>query len=85
MQDTTQTLNLENITAEEVLGFRVIRTLHSNRLYNVVAVGKDDEILAVVYTDLSADEAVELVGTLNYPYDVEGNSVGVYDKVEVKE
>lgn len=68
-----QTLNLENVSAEEVLGFRVVRSLSSNLLYNVVAIGDNDEILAVVYTDLSADEAVELVGTLNYPYNTEEN------------
>ena len=64
------TLNLTPIPEADVLGFRIVRSPACNHKYNVVAVGKDDEILAAVYTDLSADEAVELVGTLNYPYDI---------------
>lgn len=68
------TLNLTPITESEVLGFRIIRSTSCNRKFDVVAIGDNDEILVTVSTDLSADEAVELVGTLNQPYDMEKNT-----------
>ena len=68
------TLNLTPIPETDVLGFRIVRSPACNHKYNVVAIGNNDEILATVSTDLSADEAVELVGTLNKPYDMEKNT-----------
>ena len=64
------TLNLNPIPEADVLGFRIVRSPACNHKYNVVAIGDNDEILAAIYTDLSVDEAVELVGTLNQPYDI---------------
>lgn len=68
------TLNLTPIQEAEVLGFRIIRSPACNRKFDVVAIGDNDEILVTVSTDLSADEAVEIVGTLNRPYDMEKNT-----------
>ena len=67
------TLNLTPIPEADVLGFRIVRSPTCNHKYNVVAIGDSDEILVAVSTDLSADEAVEIVGTLNYPYNTEQN------------
>ena len=67
-------LNLTPIPEADILGFRIIRSPACNHKYNVVAIGDNDEILVTVSTDLSADEAVELVGTLNRPYDMEKNT-----------
>lgn len=64
-----QTLNLENITAEEVHGFTIRRSLHDRNKFNIFAIGKDSELLVCCFTDLTADEAVDLANTLNYPYD----------------
>lgn len=70
MQYLPATINLKTIPEADVLGFRIVRSTSSNRLFNIVAVGEKDEILVTVSTDLSADEAVELASTLNYPYDI---------------
>lgn len=65
------TLNLSPIQEDSVMGFRIVRSLSCNRKFNIIAIGYSDEILATVSTDLSAEEAVELVEILNQPYDLE--------------
>ena len=79
-----QTLNLENITAEEVHGFTIRRSLHDQHKFNIFAIGKDSELLVCCFTDLTVDEAVDLANTLNYPYDQDPMTTELVEVLEGK-
>lgn len=53
------------VNPEQIVGFKLYRSPSNQRLFNVVAYGKKEELLAVVETDLQFDEAAELVEVLN--------------------
>lgn len=53
------------VNPEQIVGFKLYRSPTSQRLFNVVAYGKKEELLAVVETDLQFDEAANLAEVLN--------------------
>ena len=62
MKHVNKTLELNS---EQIVGFKLYRSPTSQQLFNVVAYGKKEELLAVVETDLQFDEAADLVEVLN--------------------
>ena len=61
---------LPPVSASVVKGYRIYRSPVQVKYVNVVAVDESENILVVVASDLTIDEAQELVSILNQAYDI---------------
>lgn len=62
---------LESISAEQVAGYRIVRSFFNNTLVNVHAVDKNNDLLVCISPDMQLDKATALVEVLNAPYELD--------------
>lgn len=62
---------LPPVTASIVKGYRIYRSPMQVKFVNVVAVDEQENILVVVGSDLTIDEAQELCRILNQAYEIQ--------------
>lgn len=63
---------LPPVSASLVKGYRIYRSPVQVKFVNVVAVDEQENILVVVGSDLTIDEAQELCRILNQAYEIQG-------------
>lgn len=66
-----QNPKLNSIRAEDVAGYRIIRSFFNKTLFNVHAVNAKNDLLVCVSADMDFDTASALVETLNAPHELE--------------
>lgn len=64
---------LPPVSASIVKGYRIYRSPMQVKFVNVVAVDEQENILVVVGSDLTIDEAQELCKILNQAYEIQGD------------
>lgn len=64
---------LPPVSASIVKGYRIYRSPMQVKFVNVVAVDEQENILVVVGSDLTIDEAQELCRILNQAYEIQGD------------
>ena len=60
---------LNNINADDVAGYRILREFFNKTKYSIHAVDHKGNLLVCVAGNLDFDEAGTLVETLNFPYE----------------
>ena len=63
MQNSMSEITIVN--ASEIKGYRLYRSVSSQRLFNVVAYNETEDVLFVVESDLDFDTAIDLVEKMN--------------------
>ena len=66
-----QNPKLNSIRAEDVAGYRIIRSFFNKTLFNVHAVNAKGDLLVCVSADMDFDTASALVETLNAPHELD--------------
>lgn len=79
--------NLEEtveINPADIAGYRLVRSVFNNKLFNVFAVNDKDELLVCMKADMDFEEASYLAETMNTPYECMVPSETELVEVQVK-